>query len=69
MALANHTRPAPFGAITIFNLVARADAAWAKLVDWNVQRRTRNMLAKLSDRELADIGLSRGDLETLPSRF
>ena len=69
MALANHTRPAPFGAIAISNLVAFAESAWTKLVDWNTQRRTRDMLAKLSDRELADIGLIRGDLENLPSRF
>ena len=69
MALANHTRPAPFGAIAIFNLVAVADSLWAKLVAWNSQRRTRDMLAQLSDRQLADIGLHRGALEDLPSRF
>ena len=69
MALANHTRPAPFGAIAIFNLVAFADTAWTKLVEWNTQRRTRDILVQLSDRQLADIGLHRGALEDLPSRF
>lgn len=69
MALIQTTRPAPFGAITVYNLVARTEAAWAKLVAWNTQRKTRNMLASLSDRELADIGLHRGDLDNIPSRF
>lgn len=34
-------------------------------VAWNDARATRNALAKLSDRELADIGLARGDIETV----
>lgn len=69
MALANHTRPAPFGAITIFNIVARAERAMNVVADWNTRRKTANILAKLSDRELDDIGLSRGALEDLPTRF
>lgn len=32
-------------------------------VSWNDSRVTRNALAKLTDRELADIGLARGDIE------
>ncbi|HHL21475.1 MAG TPA: DUF1127 domain-containing protein [Aliiroseovarius sp.] len=30
--------------------------------DWNTARRTRKALARLSDRELDDIGLSRADI-------
>lgn len=33
------------------------------VVAWNDQRQTRNALCDLTDRELADIGLSRGDIE------
>lgn len=32
---------------------------------WNDARVTRNALAKLSDRELDDIGLCRADIDTL----
>jgi uncharacterized protein YjiS (DUF1127 family) len=32
---------------------------------WNDARLTRNALAKLSDRELEDIGLSRADIDTI----
>lgn len=33
------------------------------LVSWNERRVTRNALSQLSDRELEDIGLSRGDID------
>lgn len=50
---------------------ARAQAALAAFVTntiaavvrWNDARVTRRALAGLTDRELADIGLSRGDIE------
>lgn len=32
---------------------------------WNDNRVTRNSLSKLSDHELDDLGLSRGDIETM----
>ncbi|MEP5730575.1 MAG: DUF1127 domain-containing protein [Sulfitobacter sp.] len=35
----------------------------ASFVAWNDARATRNTLAKLSDRELDDIGLIRGDID------
>ena len=34
-------------------------------VAWNDRRMTRNSLNKLSARELDDIGLERGDIETI----
>ncbi|MCY3997655.1 MAG: DUF1127 domain-containing protein [Rhodobacter sp.] len=34
------------------------------LVAWNNARITRKQLSRLSERELADIGLSRGDIES-----
>jgi uncharacterized protein YjiS (DUF1127 family) len=36
---------------------------------WNDARLTRNSLAQLSDRELDDIGLIRGDIEEVARRF
>ena len=35
------------------------------VVAWNDARVTRNALASLSDRELEDIGLSRGDIDAV----
>lgn len=32
---------------------------------WNDQRKTRNALAALTDRELEDIGLIRGDIDSV----
>ena len=35
------------------------------LMTWNTERSTRNALSALSDRELDDIGLSRGDIDAV----
>lgn len=36
--------------------------------DWNDQRRTRRVLSQLSAHELDDIGLNRGDIDTIARR-
>ncbi len=38
------------------------------IASWNDARMTRTALAKLSDRELDDIGLCRGDIEFIAAR-
>jgi len=43
--------------------------ALATLIDWNDARVTRNALSKLSDRELEDIGLCRGDIELIVEKI
>lgn len=37
----------------------------AALTHWAEARETRNQLNRLTDRELSDIGLSRGDIERI----
>lgn len=37
----------------------------SSVIAWNDQRVTRKSLSRLTDRELDDIGLVRGDIETL----
>ena len=37
----------------------------ASVVSWNDARVTRNVLSTLTDRELDDIGLTRGDIESV----
>ncbi|NOX74359.1 MAG: DUF1127 domain-containing protein [Alphaproteobacteria bacterium] len=65
MATFETTRPAPFGAETIHRIVSVFDAGVTTLVQWNNKRATRNALSKLSTRELADIGLTRGDVDAM----
>ena len=40
-------------------------AIGASFTQWNDARVTRNSLSVLSDRELSDIGLCRGDIEVI----
>jgi uncharacterized protein YjiS (DUF1127 family) len=65
MAAFETTRPAPFGAISIFRFVQFVSDTYLSLSNWNDARVTRSTLGKLSDRELDDIGLCRGDIEMI----
>lgn len=42
--------------------------AMGNFAAWNDVRATRNALSRLSDRELEDIGLCRGDIESVARR-
>lgn len=63
MAAVEMTRPAPYGAITTFRAISAATNVFGVFAAWNDARVTRKALNKLSDRELDDIGLCRGDIE------
>lgn len=65
MAAVETTRPAPFGAITTYRAINGLSNVFGVLSAWNDARVTRKALNKLSDRELDDIGLCRGDIEFL----
>lgn len=65
MAAVETTRPAPLGAITTYRAIKTLSNAVAAFQAWNDARVTRNALSKLSDRELDDIGLCRGDLDVI----
>lgn len=65
MAAIETSRPAPFGAITTYRAVNALTSIFAMLGAWNDARVTRKALSKLSDRELDDIGLCRGDIEMM----
>jgi uncharacterized protein YjiS (DUF1127 family) len=65
MAAYETTRTAPFGAISIFRVTQFVSNAFIAFSNWNDARVTRKALAKLSDRELDDIGLCRGDIEMI----
>jgi uncharacterized protein YjiS (DUF1127 family) len=63
MAAVETTRPAPYGAITTYRAINALSNIVATFAAWNDARVTRKALSKLSDRELDDIGLCRGDIE------
>ncbi len=65
MAAYETSRAAPFGAISIFRSVQGVAETFSSLAAWNDARVTRKALSKLSDRELDDIGLCRGDIEMI----
>ncbi len=65
MAAQMTTRPAPFGAISTYRLVNFVSEIAHRLASWNDARITRNALGKLTDRELDDIGLCRGDIDAI----
>jgi len=65
MAAVETTRPAPFGAITTYRAINALSRAASVVSAWNHARATRKALGKLSDRQLDDIGLCRGDIDFL----
>ncbi|NOD62577.1 MULTISPECIES: DUF1127 domain-containing protein [unclassified Ruegeria] len=66
MAALDTTRIATTGS---FGLVGRIGAYFVSavnaVIEWNDARVTRNALIVLSDRELEDIGLCRGDIDAI----
>jgi uncharacterized protein YjiS (DUF1127 family) len=63
MAAVETTRPAPYGAITTYRAINALSNTFGAVQAWNDARVTRKALGKLSDRELDDIGLCRGDID------
>ena len=63
MAAVETTRQAPLGAITTYRAINTLSNVFSTFAAWNDARVTRKALNKLSDRELDDIGLCRGDIE------
>lgn len=63
MAYFTTTRPASFG------MGSFARTLIDTIVSWHERRITRNELYRLSDRELDDIGLTRGDIDSVVDRL
>lgn len=69
MAHYTPSRPAPFGAVSTYRAVALVENGIAAFKAWNTARRTASDLAKLSDHQLEDIGLSRSNLNGFSASF
>jgi len=54
--------PAPVGAVATLRVVDSILNVKDTVVAWNQARVTRKILARLSEHQLNDIGLTRGDL-------
>lgn len=68
MAAFDTTRPA-YVSVTVAGQLSRFIVSlMTKVISWNDSRMTRNTLSSLSDRELEDIGLIRGDIDKVANR-
>ncbi len=65
MAASMTSAAAPIGATSLSRPVSGFGSLIAAFAAWNDARMTRNALGRLSDRELDDIGLCRGDVEMM----
>jgi len=65
MATYEPARTAPLGAIYASRLAHVLTGSTSAFQNWNSGRVTRNALSKLSNRELDDIGLCRGDIDMI----
>jgi uncharacterized protein YjiS (DUF1127 family) len=69
MSAIQSDRPVPLGAVTTLRAVALFDRAWASFAAWRHARATERALSELSDGELSDIGLHRGEIATVAERL
>jgi uncharacterized protein YjiS (DUF1127 family) len=65
MAAFDTTRTAYGSTGLLGRIGAVFSAALGAFATWNDARATRNVLSDLSDRELTDIGLCRGDIDAV----
>lgn len=65
MAAFDTTRPAYGSVMTVSRISSFVSNLISNVIAWNDARVTRNALAMLTDRELDDIGLIRGDIDSV----
>jgi uncharacterized protein YjiS (DUF1127 family) len=69
MSVFESKRPVPFGAVLTFRAVSLLDRAVEAVGTWRRVRATEKALLKLSDRQLADVGLHRGDITAVAEQM
>ena len=60
------SKSVPFGAHIFNQLTSKLATIKSAIVTWNAERVTKITLASLSDAQMNDIGLTRGDLHKMP---
>ncbi len=72
MSFIEPTRSVPLGSITTLRIVSFIERLWDGFIAWRTTRATTKALAALSDAQLSDIGINRGEIlelaETLARR-
>ena len=68
MAAIEISRPASSGLSVGGQIITKTQIAISSLMAWRETHATRALLNKLSDRELADIGIDRIDIEAIQIR-
>jgi uncharacterized protein YjiS (DUF1127 family) len=59
----------PFGAVTIHHAISAVERVLVRLLAWRNARATEAELRKLSDQQLADVGLLRGEIAGVAARL
>lgn len=62
MSVYQSNRPAPFSAIATLRIVTAVERIVDGLDAWRSRRATHTALSALTDKQLSDIGLHRGDI-------
>lgn len=62
MTILHENRAVPLGSVAIFRFVSLAERSLDGLKAWRKTRRTRVELSRLSDDQLRDIGIDRGQI-------
>ncbi len=65
MATYQNTNVQPFGFNLFAGITNVIENVVANVTEWNAKRATKAELATLSTRELADIGMTRGDIKNI----
>ena len=68
MAIYQSTNPAPAVAVFVYRVVSNLEGLFTSLMNWQTRRSTHRELSRLSDEQLDDIGLARGDIPSLVSK-
>ena len=69
MSVYETLRPLPRGSVTTFRVISAIEHVIVRLAALRNARATRNTLLRLSDQQLADIGLHRGAVDVLADRL
>jgi uncharacterized protein YjiS (DUF1127 family) len=65
MSVYETIRPLPNGSVTTFRIVSAFEGLYGRFSVWRRARQTETALRELSDAQLSDIGLHRGEITAI----
>jgi len=69
MSVYETNRTIPLGAVTTFRVISSVERIVERFSKWRSARVTAVALSELSDAQLADIGVRRGEIEDVADRI